>query len=399
MKRILLTLIKDELSYPEFLENWWNNRLENFLKNKRSSFGVIQRDIQKLRDLFTISRKKGFGDYAGDEGKLLAYGLFIFPKTFVSIRFPLIEIINKDYLEINNTLNILDLGAGFGAGFLSTALLLRRFNASCRINILAVEISQKAGAVFKEFYEELSELHAECNIVFMKENIKNLKKVSDKKWDLVLVNFSLGEAFYNESDIKVLNWLEGLIDLLTDRGVILITEPALKETSERLERIRDMIIQKDIARVYAPCPHQFLCPLLKEGRFHCHEVRKWEVPSSIIKIDRRAQYWLNHLKFSFLAVGKRQRIENVNRYRLISPVVKAKGRFIASLCGWDGEKFPLNVRTKDKVAKILTALSRGDELEFMVNPSSAKSLQPLEIQRVFSLGKSYDPQLFLDVTA
>jgi len=75
------------LPYPPWLEQWWVETAARRLGRSDATACLrdLEREVQRLSDLFTIERAPRFGDYVRDERLLLAYGLFFLAETFVRI--------------------------------------------------------------------------------------------------------------------------------------------------------------------------------------------------------------------------------------------------------------------------------------------------------------------------
>jgi ribosomal protein RSM22 (predicted rRNA methylase) len=352
-----------DLAYPELFEKWWTERAEK----KGLVLSELRRRIQFIRDIFTFERRRNFYNYSKSEEHWLAYGFYWFPQNFVKTKIVLSEALNKGAFNKKSEIRFLDLGSGSGAGlFSAVSFFAERGN---KISAVAVEKSKTAIKILKEMYSELkSSLKFDLNVIEGDmRNTEFLKKVisKDMTWDLVLIDYSLGEAFYGVEEEEFIEWFFKVAELLRVGGTLIIIEPALKETSERLERVRDIIAKRDGFYIVAPCPHRYPCPLLKEARFWCHEVRTWVLPNSLRQIDRRFSYTLNDLRFSFLVLMKGEEKQHSVHPRLISPVAKLKGKFIFRLCGTDGKIHTVEVLKRnadERVKDILSTLKRGDEV-------------------------------------
>lgn len=369
--------------YPVIFENWWLERL----KESRIPNNLMKREIQNLRDTFTRRRERGFLDYSMNESSIIAYGLYIFPQTYLKLSYALIEILNKGIINSDKKiLNIIDLGAGTGAGLFSAVNVLS--NKGISIRAVAIEKSETSVKYLKNLYLNLKEnLPAFQLVIEQNDFIKGLQKFKNEEWDIIIMNYSLGEAFYGFERSKVIRFITKLMSRLSEDGVLVILEPALRETAELLEELRDYLVQENY-NIYAPCPHNKPCPLLKERKFWCHEVRRWSPPSYLFKIDRRFYYTLSVLRFSFISAGKKF-VGRKPLSRLISPFSKMKGKYIFTLCGYDGVKHRVEILKKKcspELKKVITTLQRGDEVES-------------DFTRIYRFGIDVTSQLFFDVTA
>ncbi len=340
------------VDYPRILEDWWINvALEqlgcNSLEEKEHQ---LEQSIQALSDRFTKERIELAGDYFADPATLCAYGLFFFPQTFARIQYVLQEILFRGW-KPSGPVSILDLGSGAGAASFSAASLFEspRITAIDRSTAALSMMNRIANECFPELQLEI---HA--------DDFWRWIKRQDKRWDLILASFSLNESGFSFKDATTI-----LPKALTERGMILVIEPALRTTSETLEAWRDHIVQNKDLNIWAPCLHHDLCPLLKEGKFWCHEVRSWRSPVSLAFLNRHLHRQIHVLKFSFLAFGKEKpQPPAPSSFRLISPVSKKKKKLVFSGCTSEGTKKefrmnrPLTMEGQDLIQK----WERGDVL-------------------------------------
>lgn len=344
--------------YPAWLEAWWKNRACRLWG--ATEFAAIQRplekEIQRLSDLFTTGREARFGDYGRDEKLLLAYGVFYFPQTFARIRFPLREaLLLRGWRPAGDRLRLLDLGSGLGGATLGTALLLQDMPSISGIDAVAADQSTSSLATLRQLAEENKSHLPQINLQTRAGDLKNWfrKAPQDERWDLILASFSLGEAFFEAGDEAVYQWFQEAVSRLHPGGLLLITEPSLRETSERIERLRDRIAAEGSARIWAPCPHHQRCPLLATGKFWCHEVRGWQVPESLEFLNRHLFRAVRDLKFSFIlagpppAPGASPDQASPHFMRLVSPIGEMKGRYLWAGCAADGERHDYEIQKRD----------------------------------------------------
>ncbi len=314
-----LQIVSNEV-YPRNLEEWWLNRVKDQ--------AVTEAGIQQLSDLFTKQRGEMEVDYFRNPELLQAYGLFYFPQTYMRTQFVFREVLKRGW-NPPDPVSILDLGAGTGAASISLTHQLRhQLNG---IEVTAVDRSAQALNTLQQIYQDLAPyptIKIHCS------DFRRWLAQQDRRWDLIIASFSL-----NETEHFSTGFIGEIAGALSENGMALILEPALRETSENIERLRDRISIMSSLHVWAPCPHRQSCPLLAEGRFWCHEVRSWKPPDSLASINRRLYREIHILRFSFLAFGKQMPPALPDgSFRLISPVAKLKGRFVFTACTSKGEK-------------------------------------------------------------
>ncbi|HSP05575.1 MAG TPA: small ribosomal subunit Rsm22 family protein, partial [Acidobacteriota bacterium] len=266
------------VGYPEWLEQWWIDRACRHYGVARLEDCVKQLEagIRKLSDTFTVDRSETYGDYQRDPGLMLAYGLFFFPQNFARVQLPLSEVMARGWNRpAQGALRIVDLGSGTGAAGFGAALQLQ---SSGEISIHGLAIDQSEAAL------QVQQLIASrVQGQFWTANRADLRTVdSMEQADLIVASFSL-----NELGVDAHRAIDPLLERLNPRGMLLIVEPALKETSEQLESFRDRIAAEKRFWIWAPCLHSERCPLLRDGEFWCHEVRRWKAPESLVYLNRR----------------------------------------------------------------------------------------------------------------
>lgn len=323
------------MKYPAELEAFW-------LREARAVWGalpeasVIERSrvrVQELSDRFTIDRRRAPEPYGDDPEARAAYGLFFFPQTFARTQLVLREC---GWPPPGNTpVRALDLGAGTGAAcFAALAMLGARPARLCAVD-------RSAGAL-----ETLGRIAADCRARWPGAEVattqSDLTDHSDPAdpCDLILCSFALNELAERDPAFDAPAWIRGRLNHLAPNGLLVVIEPALKSCAERIEALRDRVAAEGWGRIIGPCPHHEPCPMRAEGRFWCHEVRRWNPPPIAEKINRLLFRDLPNLKFSFLALKKeaplRDEFRNLNRGRLVAPLTPQRGKFITRICFADG---------------------------------------------------------------
>ena len=352
---------------PLELETWWLNELTRIhgagpmdKKLKR-----MEADVSRLIDLFTTERAGDFGNYMDDPALLLAYGLFFFPQNYARMQFVVREALARSPLPKDRPLRILDVGAGTGAAGFSA---LHRLSSSGYgpVDFQALDKSGASLPILGKIFHDLkpacwprATLSTHCADLLQSTALPG-------PWDLVLVSYALNEVFMNRSEEEVRNWIRAMVANLADDGLFLICEPVVKASSERLEKIRDWLAAEGLARILAPCRHSKPCPMLREERNWCHDVRSWRPPGSLAFLNRKLYHEIEVLKFSFLALARPSAIvENGEPAgaRLVAPVMERKGLFEMKACAADGEIYVYEVLTRHLSREEKTRLRHTDRGE------------------------------------
>ncbi|MDX2226117.1 MAG: small ribosomal subunit Rsm22 family protein, partial [Verrucomicrobiae bacterium] len=343
-------------SYPSVLEEWWRRQAlrETGRSDGEAALDTLRAVVDSLSQNFTAEREAGFDEYAHDYGRLAAYGLFYFPQGFMRPRFVLRELAQRcGWTPPSQGARILDIGCGTGAAGLGIAREISRLSPG--VTIHGIDTAGQSLRVFSQLFADNAVLWPGVQMRTHKwtgQKLNEVEGIRDLRFDLVVASFSLNEMFFGRPQETVNEWVESVLrETLSEKGVFLILEPSLRESSERLERLRDHLCAQQTARVLAPCLHASACPLLKEGKYWCHEVRSWEPPESFVYINRKLQRSSGQsLKFSFLALAQPEGspvldsstpdnpLPEAATFRLISPVAKAKGKMIMAGCNAAGQK-------------------------------------------------------------
>jgi SAM-dependent methyltransferase len=116
-------------------------------------------------------------------------------------------------------------------------------------------------------------------------------------------------------------------ELLAPEGVIILIEPALRETSRDLLAIRDRLIPAGFF-VLAPCLFQGPCPALARDRDWCHASAPW----SADQVNARAGH--SRVDYSYLVLARAGEPSTERRlFLVVSDPIVEKGRLRLWGCG------------------------------------------------------------------
>jgi ribosomal protein RSM22 (predicted rRNA methylase) len=158
-----------------------------------------------------------------------------------------------------------------------------------------------------------------------------------------------------------------MLAALTEDGVAIVVEPALRTAARSLHRVRDAILASGAARVFAPCVRQGPCPALDRESDWCHEDRAWDPPERVAEIARLAGVRRGSLKFAYVTfVLDRANVASTRpgeapAYRVVSDVLVSKGKSEAFLCGDAGRLRAIRLnRDRSEANAAFADLRRGD---------------------------------------
>ena len=382
--------------YPEEMEKWWLEKVE---ESDVHTLENLHRNASVLSDHFTVKRDKGFPDYFKKPGHLLAYGVYFHPQSWVRARFPFLELVGVrgwklPSVESKEPFRILDVGSGPGSVGLSVLQLIQVLRPGLRVELTAIDQSPYALDVLRKCHSELrSELWPSSSLRTQTKNMRYRSSLfygGKERFDLVVLGFSLNEFCQGMEIEEVSIFLEEAAKrLLNRRGMLIILEPALQETSNALSQLGKILSIKDDLHYWGPYLHGGSCPLLAQGKYWNHEVRSWSPPKSLEYVNRQMQRRIYEVKFSYLCIS-RMTLESVfpvgaEVFRLVSPVSRMKGHFLMTGVGTDGNThvYELQFRGLDpSCKKMMRNIERGDILKVQNLESTGGHLRIPSIEDV-----------------
>lgn len=346
--------------YPWLLEQAWlrHAMAVTGARHARQAVERLESAAGSLSDAFTTGRDPGFAGYASDPRALAAYGLFFFPRAFARTAIVLDEC---QASFDRRPVRVVDLGAGTGAAGLAC---LHAWSGHAHIELELVDRSREGLTLASQIFDAGRALWANDTL---KTSVADARNHVRREADVIISSFAINEWMEGEpSDATLFEWVNTCVRSLAPGGRMIILEPALRFTVERMERLRDRIAEAGSATILAPCPHHRPCPMLAGKRGWCHEVRTWRVPESLHWINRKLQRDIHLLKFSMLVLENTPAGSDRPAWmRIVSPVAKEKGKCVFFGCGHDGgihacEWLSRNLSDEQKQAS--ENLERGDRV-------------------------------------
>ena len=235
--------------------------------------------------------------YLADPELRRQYAAEIAPRTGAALRKILAEVYGPGTAP---PARALDLGAGTGA---AGAALRERFGAG----LVVVAVDRVAGPGI------------------VAANLEREVPASLGRFDLIVAAHLLGELFLSEPDARRLDALARRVlawtrELLAEGGLVVLVEPALRETSRALLGVRDRLLAAGLG-VVAPCFWTGPCPALERERDWCHDAAP--SPSSP-RVD-----------FSYLVLRATPQAPRPS-FRVVSDRLVEKGRLKIYACGPSG---------------------------------------------------------------
>lgn len=345
------------LSPSKALDLWIPRLLAVWRKSRRQEDGPKDRLTPKeLKEVAAGVRQLSLGltrdrHLAGarymDDAKLLgAYLLFYWPVSYAQGR--------QALGELPRPRSVLDLGSGPGPlGF--AALDAGAQNVTC------ADRSKAALQLAKDLA-----LEAEEAISTREWDPQKATQLPDGPFDFITAGHVFNELFGQGDDAlsKRAHLAETLLKRLKPNGTLLLLEPALRETSRNILRVRDVLVQKGFA-VRAPCLWKGNCPALLKESDWCHAERMWRMPTMVEDIAKAAGLHKEALKFTYLAFAATPNewpvVPEGRLFRIVSEPLEGKGRQRYMGCGPEGRLgLALQEKHRQPHNEAFFRLNRGD---------------------------------------
>jgi SAM-dependent methyltransferase len=311
-------------------------------------------NVALLSELFNSPKPRGSGGfepYLRDSETRNAYFLYYTTSNLLKLAAPLDELRLAESFpdRRSGSMSVLDVGCGTGTSLLGVLSWLEsRAIPVTTLDVHAIDSAPQAVSFVQALAGSLRQLIPALPLAF-DASVANLRHAGGlgRRFDLILLSNVLGEM----PDLDRASLSDFLSDHLAQDGAVVMIEPALQETSRRLESLRDAFIASGWT-VYSPCFRQGNCPALDDERDWCHHDLPWKRPPFIRAIDDNVGNLKLSLKFSYLVLnrhgetlaGRTGRSEPV--FRVVSERFDEKGRTRAFLCGENG-RIPFMLNTRD----------------------------------------------------
>lgn len=384
--------------YPAELAEWWRREAcRHFDWESPDSLPTpILHATTALRSLFTDRRPREFSDYGREISMLLAYGLYYFPRSFVMTRLVLDELQRMaGWRPKHSGVRILDVGAGTGAaGFAALEMLRAVGNAEAFGGVEVHRIDHSPTAL--RMAESLqSEIYPETR---SSSEAQNLMLWADKPsggpgYDLILVTLVLNEIPDHRA------FLEKLMVRLREGGVLVCIEPGQPVSSWNLAVLAHSLVSEGLAGGVLPLPGCLAKSAAQprpDERYWPHDVRAWEPPPEVSRLDQFLGHTEPELKFSFIALHRPQDVSPVPDsvqmlHRLVSPLLLKPGHLLFHTIDAEGARWHIEWSTRgmrrSEVKALAREFERGDllrlpGLEPLKLPAHGRITTPSGLERI-----------------
>lgn len=359
------------VGYPAAAEAFWIGQAEAI--TERLGDPALERltsAVAELSDLFTTERPAGrFPDYFADPRLLAAYGVFFLPQSFTRTAHALAQVCDlRGWRPSSASPRILDLGAGPGSCGVAVAHRLQA-DGFASLELVGLDQSPSALGSMKDF--AAAALGPGVVTSTRIGDVARAETWPEGPFDIIVAGFVLNEM--PQLDLPaLLRWIEELKARLAPGGLILLLEPALRLTAERLQRLSDAVAADMLPRL-APeldaCPD----PQLTHGEHWSHETRAWEAPASTKFVNRHLHRDLREVRFSFAAFSDAVVAPlPPDLSRLVSDVQIIKGlvRFVTIRGGRvEAVEVPTRGLSKQTIKQWAASFARGDIVRHPLGPA------------------------------
>jgi SAM-dependent methyltransferase len=306
--------------------------------------------VTRLSTGLTRERELAGARYLDDERLLGAYLLFYWPISYLQARGVLSELPRPPRI-------VLDLGSGPGplafAALDAGAAEVTACDRAKQALSAARELARLAGQPLTT--REWNPTHG-----------KPLAELTGRQPpDVITLGHVLNELWKGEgAEAKRAALLTEATRTLAPGGSLVVIEPALRDTSRALLRVRDLLVAGGIA-VRAPCLFRGGCPALSKETDWCHAERAIDPPPLVAQVGRAAGLRKEAVKMSYLVLappGEPWAEPPPGRvFRIVSEALAGKGRLRYMGCGPDGRKgLALQEKHVDDANRRFETLRRGD---------------------------------------
>jgi SAM-dependent methyltransferase len=349
--------------YPPAAEQFWVRQAEAATElTGEAALERLMPSVGRLSDLFTTERPdKNFPDYFADPGLLAGYGVFFLPQSYTRTAFALSYALDfRGWRAPLDRARVLDLGSGPGSCGVSVAHRLLADGAQ-RVSLHALDKSPSALVALEDFAE--ATLGKRVDVSTRVGDASRPAAWPEETFDVIVAGFVLNELKELDAD-GMMRWVAELKRRLHPDGLLIILEPALRVTAERLQRLSDRVAAEGLLTRLGPDLDALPCPQLAQGLHWTHEARHWHAPASTEFVNRKLHRDLREVRFSF-ALFSNQVTPPLDpaAVRVVSDVQIIKGmlRFIGIQHGTlQTVEVPTRGLSKHEVKLLAETFERGD---------------------------------------
>jgi SAM-dependent methyltransferase len=379
-------------AYSRDLERWIPRLIAVWRQTRRKGDGPETRltpqevkevgaGVKQLSLGLTRERQLAGARYMDDPKLLGAYLLFYWPVSYAQARQALGELPSRPR-------QVLDLGSGPGP------LAFAALDAGAK-EVTAADRSKPALTLARSLAAEAGEA-----LATREWDPTRKAPPPEGQFDLITMGHVLNELYGTGDGVIAPRaaLLEQLLSQVKKGGSLLVMEPALRETSRALLKVRDVLVGKGYA-VRAPCMFRGNCPALVKESDWCHAERAWPMPRVVEELARAAGLHKESLKMSYLVLAPKgeawPELPRGRLFRIVSEPLEGKGRQRYIGCGPEG-RVGLAMQEKHRTEKNerFFKLHRGDVISVTDTEPKGDGFaldDRTEVKVVASAGKGVPP--------
>lgn len=302
------------------------------------------------------------------QADLAARALFFTVADASKIQLPLAELIAAQRLDgaAAAPLRVLDVGAGCGAMSLGLLDAWVRCGYGRSLHFTLIERDAAALALASAAIRQAGQV---LGVTVTVAEVRS--DLTAGTWMRGLLPFDLiiaGTVLNELAEVQQLSLVTAAMQLVVATGHMIIIEPALRETSRALHRLRDALLGRGAVRVVAPCVRAGApCPALAQDNDWCHEERMSTLPPRAAELARLTHLRDSGLKFAYLTLARSDATmlaaSGGEKFRIVRQPRGLKGREELLGCGEAGW-VPLRLlrRNRSQANQIVQETHRGDVL-------------------------------------
>jgi hypothetical protein len=275
-------------------------------------------------------------------------------------------------------LRTLDVGSGLGATTWGVARALSLAGARCTLQVTWEDEDALALDVASQLARDRGHRSGDVALDVRTERRRaDHAGAGGTHWNLILLGQVISELDAQlepeERTERHTRLLAGLVGSLAPGGALVVIEPALRERTRHLHAVRDLLLARREASVFAPCLHAAACPALALPGEWCHEDLPIDLPEWLEPVARAAGLRWQGLTFAYLVLRRPEErtlaellpaahASGASRARVVSDPLVSKAKREHFVCGEDGERVRVSRLDRDASESNAAweALDRGD---------------------------------------
>ena len=299
---------------------------------------------------YTSERDRRAADRVAD---LAARAAFFTLADAMKIAIPLGELAGRGLVPATRPLRVVDVGAGCGAMSLG---LVASIPAAYSITAIDRDVDAlRIAAAALRALGRRRDLAIEITT-----RVADVETTTLPGADLVVLGTVLNEL----AAPARLALVEHALAAIDRTGAVIVIEPALRETSRALHELRDALLARGVAHVFAPCTRGIApCPALADESDWCHEDRNVTLPPRTAELARLTHLRDGGMKFSYLVLRRDPAplVEASGAWRIVSAPMPGKGKHEIYGCSDAGRvQLRLLKRNRSDANRAFERARRGD---------------------------------------